>query len=302
MRAFTVWAMLVPLGSGYITQQSQFKISTSLVRLEVSVTDSRGAVQNLRPEDFSVLDNNVRQEVRVEESTDVPLDLVLVAQPLASVAQIAQDQVSRVSSGMTAFLNQVQDRDRLGALVASGPPVRLRPLEHGRPSFDVGAFAGNIEAAPFDAMAAGLKEFRESDRRRALVAFTNAADFRSTTSFDALTEMLGRLGPALVLIGTSISAKADLRVHGFSGEHTAASASGYVFPARLQLLARRAGGITVNLSEGDPRKKVDEMFAWLRTLYVISYSPPPGKGWHPISVKVNRRDVTVTVRDGYYID
>jgi len=294
--------MLVPLALAYTGQQAQFRASTSLVRLEVSVTDDRGAVQKLRSEDFVVLDRGIRQVVRLEESTDVALDLVLVAEPLASVAYIAEDQVSRVRTGISAFLSQVQDRDRLAAFVAGGPPTRVRPLEFGRPTFDVEAFTGNGDAAPFDAIAAGLSEFGESDRRRALIAFTNTADFRSTTNFDALTGMLGRLGPALVLVGTPISATTGLRVFGLSGQHTAAQVSGYIFPARLQVLARRTGGIAVNLGAGDPAKLIEDMFIWLRTSYVISYEPPAGKGWHPISVKVNRRGATVTARDGYYFD
>jgi hypothetical protein len=44
------------------------------------------------------------------------------------------------------------------------------------------------------------------------------------------------------------------------------------------------------------------MFTWLRTHYVISYEPPAGKGWHPVSVKVNRKGATVTVREGYFVE
>jgi len=302
VRVSAILTMLVSLGFAYVGPLAQFKVSTSLVRLEVSVTDDRGAVQKLRPEDFVVQDNGARQIVRVDEWTDAALDLVLVAEPLASVAYIAEDQLPRVREGLAAFLNEVQDRDRLAAFVAGGPPSRLRPLEFGRPTFDVDAFTGNRDAAPFDAIAAGLAELGESDRRRALIAFTNTADTRSTISFDALTGMLGRLGPGLVLVGTPVRAESGLRVFDVSGEHTSAAVSGYVFPARLQVLARKTGGIAVNLGSGNPATLVEDMFKWLRTSYVISYYPPSGKGWHPISVKVNRRGAKVTVRDGYYSD
>ena len=86
------------------------------------------------------------------------------------------------------------------------------------------------------------------------------------------------------------------------GDEAIAAVSGYILPAKLQFLARRTGGITVNLAGGDPRALMAKMFAWLRTQYVISYKPPAGNGWHPVSVKVARRGAVVTVREGYFID
>ena len=44
-----------------------------------------------------------------------------------------------------------------------------------------------------------------------------------------------------------------------------------------------------------------QLGAWLRTHYLISYEPPPGGGWHPVSVQVKRRGVTVTARPGYVV-
>jgi hypothetical protein len=308
------------LSLGAVGQQPQFKTSVSAVRLEVSVTDDRGTVRGLTSDDFAVHDSGVRQIVRSEESADAPLDFVLVAQPMSSIAYTAgrwivdqsfdvdTEQISRVTTGLSAFLGQVQQRDRVGVVLAGTPPTRLRALDFGPPPFDVKAFSGENYAAPFDAIAAALREFRESDRRRALVAFTNAADFRSIIRFGGLAEMARRLGPQFVLVGTPIKVDeaADASAITSSGRQIGDTVSGVVsgsiLPAPLQLLARRTGGITVNLGSGDPRRLIEGMFTWLRTQYVISYEPPAGKGWHPVSVTVNRRGAKVTVRDGYFVD
>lgn len=311
MKTVSVVALLASLGVFYGGQQPQFRASTSLVRLEVSVTNESGAMQGLQTADFIVEDRGARQTVRVEESTDVPLDLVLVGEPSPSVAYIAADQRMRVVAGLSAFLAQVQERDRLAVVAADTPPKRLRPLEFGRPTFGSAVFAtGGDYAAPLDAISAALLEFVPSDRRRALVAFTNAADFRSTTSYEWLAEMARRLGPAFVLVGTPVKVAEEARVTAVRGgvdgpqigDEAIAAVSGYVFPAKLQFLARRTGGITVNLGVGDPRDLMAKMFAWLRTQYVVSYKPPAGKGWHPVNVKVTRRGAVVTVREGYFID
>ena len=307
--------LMVPLGVAYLGQQPTFRASTSLVRLDVSVTDDFGAVQGLQPSDFVVEDRGARQTIRVEESTDVPLDLVLVGEPLPAVTYIAVEQRARVAAGLSAWLGQVQDRDRLGVIVADTPPTRLRDFDFGRPYFNSAAFeAGGDYAAPFDAVAAALREFVPSDRRRALVAFTNAADFRSTTSFESLAEMARRLGPAFVLVGTPVKIHEEVHVQAVTtliggslpmkdiGDEAIGVVSGYVFPAPLKFLARRTGGVTVNLGGGDPEKLMAELFAWLRTQYVISYEPPAGKGWHPVSVTVKRRGARVNVREGYFVD
>ena len=313
-------AVFVALGIGYVEQQPQFKTSVSAVRLEVSVTNERGAVRGLTPDDFVVQDRGVRQSVRVEEASDAPLDLVLVAQPMSSVAYTAgrwivdrsfdldTDQIARVSAGLSAFLNQVQQRDRLGVMLAAAPPTRLRSLEFGRPAIDVSVFAGENYAAPFDAIAAAMREFTGSDRRRALVAFTNAADFRSIIRFGALAEMARRLGPQFVLVGTPIKVDEAVNASAMTssgrqiGDTVSGVVSGSILPATLQLLARRTGGITLNLGSGEPSRLIEAMFTWLRTQYVVSYEPPAGKGWHPVSVTVNRRGAKVTVRDGYFVD
>lgn len=299
--------LLSVVSVGVVASQPQFKASTSLVRLEVSVTDDRGTVLGLGAEDFVVDDRGARQAVQVDASVDTPLDLVLVVQPLTAVAYTSPEQAARLAPGVSSFFQHVEERDRLGVLVGGAPPTLVRALAFGPPSSSLESFVGSEYAAPFDAIASALREFPPSDRRRALVAFTNAADFRSVIDFDTLADMARRLGPAFVLVSAPILVQDTFgsRAEGPGGRSAVpmeASVSGHVFPAQLRLLASRTGGITVNLGDGDPEVLIKEMFMWLRTRYVVSYTPPPGNGWHPVSLKVNRRGATVTTREGYFVD
>jgi hypothetical protein len=170
------------------------------------------------------------------------------------------------------------------------------------------ALSGGDYAAPFDAIAMGLAVFDESDRRRALVAFTNAADFRSVIGFDDVADLAGRLGPAFILVGTPITIRQAIKGGGAIDdrgkveEEVRANVSGSVFPAAIERLAERSGGIAINLGDADPNLLMERMFQWLRKLYVLTYELPPGRGWHPVKVKVNRRGVKVVVREGYFVD
>lgn len=288
----------------------QFRTSTALVRLEVTVTHDDVHVEGLQAHDFIVEDRGTRPVVRIDEATDTPLDLVLVAPSVSAVQFIADDQVRRFAYGVRAFLDHVEDRDRLGVVLASPPPRLLRSLIPGRSGFVADAFLPGISnyAAPLDAIALGLRLFDNANRRRALVAFTNATDFRSVLDLEAVSNLAGRLGPAFVLAATpmTISAKvsgsSELRDGRAVGESVEGTISGSVVPRVLDRLAQRSGGVVINLGADDPRTLMAGMFKQLRTHYVISYEPPAGKGWHAVKVRVNRRGLTVMVREGYFVD
>ena len=300
--------LILPVSLAAIAQQPQFRTSTSLVRLEVSVTDERGAVRGLVASDFVVDDSGRRQIIEVEEVVDAPLDLALIVPPVSTVAFTAFDQTARVTNGVNAFLARVEGRDRLGVVVASAPPRLLRSLDDLPPSFDAALLnSGNDDySASFDAIALGLRVFDVADRRRALVAFTSVADFRSVISLDGVADLAGRLGPPFVLVGTPVTIRDDVRASATLSGVEVDSVTGHVrggaFPAALDRLARRSGGVAVDLGSGEPAALMDEMFAWLRTHYVITYSLPKGSGWHPVNVKISRRGVKVRVRDGYSVD
>lgn len=291
-------------------QQPRFSTSVEMVRLEVDVMNDQGAILGLSARDFEVTDNGRRQVVSVEELVDSPLDLAVVAQPLASIAQIAPGQLALISRAMTALEELVEERDRVSLTVASAPPARLRFLEAGPVRFDETVRRGRTDAAVFDAMVVALASIVEKTpgRRRALLAFTNGADFRSTVSFDRLLALARRVGPAFALVGASVPIREDIQAVAATAMGRAlsdvaiATASGTVFPVSLRALAKESGGVTVNLSDGDPHALMEQTLRRLRTRYEVSYPLPPGKGWHDVVVKVDRRGATVTARPGYWIE
>lgn len=304
MKALTM--LTVVFGAAALMQQPTFRSTTELVRIEVSVTNDLGPVEGLEARDFVLTDSGARQQPTVEELKDTPLDLVAVVQPLESLRMTSKHQAPRIAAGFAAFLDNINERDRLALLLSDAPTVRLRALSYGRPRLDMSAIEGSPYAATLDAITAGLEEFLPTDRRRVLAAFTNAADFRSTVTLDGLGQQARRLGPAFVLFGSPTEVRQSVSVNAVRGAielaRTTAVVSGFVFPKELQLLARRTGGIAIDLGKGDPAQLMTSAFAWMRTRYLLSYVPPPGKGWHALTVRVNRKGATVTTRDGYVVD
>jgi VWFA-related protein len=296
-------ALTTAVVMGQATQQPTFRATTALVRLEVNVADEHGPVRGLRDKDFVVTDSGSTQSVTVQEVADAPLDVVVVAQPLRSISLTSDQQALPIWTALSAFVGYLEDRDRVGVLAANAPPTRVRPLTFGKPELNRDQFYGGQYSAVFDTITAALGEFVPSDRRQVLVVFCNGTDFRSTVSFDAVAAQARRLGPAFVLVSAPIRIEQQLGAR-VAGTSMAAdvTVAGNVFPATLQLLARRTGGMTIDIGKGDPGALVKDTIVWMRTRYVLSYEPPVQKGWHPLTVRVNRRNATVVTRDGYSVD
>lgn len=288
-------------------QQPKFTSSVAVVRLDVSVTDDHGNVRGLQASDFSVDDSGKAQAIRVEETADSPLDIELVAQPIASIAAVSRLEALRIAPGLTAFLRNIGKDDRLGVIVAGAPPKRIRDLSSGPPQFGPAVFTDGADAAPLDAMAAALGEFRQADRRRALVVFSNGADFRSTVGLELLAHAAGRLGPQFVLVAAPlVSGRVGFIMAGgaTAGSETTTQVSvmKVLFPAALELLAKRTGGFTVDLGSGDPAALMADLMKRLRTQYVVTYDAPGGAGWHPVNVTMKRKGLKIAARDGYFVD
>lgn len=301
-------ALAAATAMGQATQQPTFRSTITYVRLEVSVTDEHGPVRKLREKDFVVTDSGSTQAVTVQELADAPLDVVVVAQPLRSISQTSQQQGPPIWTALSAFVGHLEDRDRLGVLTANAPPTRVRPLTFGKPDLDRGQFSGGQYAAVFDTITAALGEFVPTDRRQVLVVFCNGTDFRSTVSFEALAAKARRLGPAFVLVGAPARIVQQFGVSGQTttgvpvGDPITVTVAGNLFPSTLSLLARRTGGITIDLGKGSPADLMKDAIEWMRTRYVLSYELPARTGWHPVSVRVNRKNATVVTRDGYSVD
>lgn len=309
MKALGWAALLLPVALVAPDRQLQFRAQVDIVQLDVSVTNDQGHVQGLSADDFIVEDRGARQTITAQEFRDTPLDLVLVAPPLSAVTYIAADQVSRVATGIEAFMHLVEERDRLGVIMASPPPRLLRPLEPGRPQFGLDPFVEGEQfySASFDAIALGLRAFTPSERRQALVAFTNAADFRSVLREDTVAALVGRLGPAFVIVGTpvtidrQVAVSAEFRDGRPVGQPVEGSVSGRVISNALNRFAKTSGGLLVNLADGHPRDLMRDLVSSLRTRYVLTYQLPKGAGWHEVKVQVNRRGAKVAVRNGYFV-
>jgi VWFA-related protein len=110
-----------------------FRSGSALVALNVSVQDAGAKyVGGLRPDDFAVYEDGVKQDVRFFESSAVPLDLVVLIDASSSMS----DKIQIVREAAAGFLNTLRPGDR-GAVVSFANSVSIvQPLTTDRALLD----------------------------------------------------------------------------------------------------------------------------------------------------------------------
>jgi VWFA-related protein len=182
-----------------------FKSDVSLVRVDAQVVDRNNrAITGLQREDFVLIEDGKRQEIRNFESEDMPMDLVL----LLDVSGSMQSHIERLSEASHQALQVLGPDDRVAVMVFDrGARIRL-PFKNGVESverelenvlrhetFDGGTDInrGLLEAASY------IGREGRRDARRAIVILTDdqterqrdeATVLRAVTRADAVVSAL----------------------------------------------------------------------------------------------------------------
>jgi VWFA-related protein len=284
---------------------SVFSSLTAGVRLDVSVFDGPAVVHGLGPQQFEVLDNNVRQQFSIAETSDAPLDLLLVVQPLQS---LTVDRQSLIVQSSQALGRTLRNGDRAGVVIASAPPSVVRALLPAGQQQLPEVPSGGESVALRDAIMQTLAQFDAQNRRKALVCFTDGQHDQSWVTETAVRTAADRQPAEVIVAGIDItSSKAGYTIWNDgrrTGEDLAryAGASELDVPRWLLEVVRRSGGRTVNLRGSKAAEQLTNLVADLRSQYVITYAPAgvAPQGWHDIKVVLKGRKGTVSTRAGYW--
>jgi Ca-activated chloride channel homolog len=317
LRAVCFWALLIlcavspvpaqmlPLGgtgsfpfpAAYAPQGGTIRISTSMVLVPVSVTDTGGhPVRNLQLDDFQVLENG--SPVTIEhlgEPGQTRLEMVLVFDVTGSTRPRFDFEQQAATSFLKALL---RPKDTVSIVCITSRPQILLP----RTESLIAALDGLEQIQPqstatafFDSIIAAAELFRgpsDSETRRAMVVLSDGEDNMSHAKLaDALREVqqadsifysINPNAPSLRLNGPSVVGQKGM-------EALAQQTGGAAFAAeKLQDL----GGIYGRIA------------AELQAQYLLSYySPDPRMdgNFRTISVTVPKHaELRVRSRQGYY--
>ena len=187
-------------------QLPTFHSTANLVSLNVTVQDHAAKyISGLKPEDFAVFEDGVRQDIQFCESQSVPVDLIVLLDTSSSMS----NKIDLVRDAAKGFLGTLRDGDR-GAVVAFSNTVKvLQPLTGDRSALmnAVSSIRAHGATALDDAIYISLKEFGRSTRqagqvrRQAIAVLSDGDDTSSLVSFDDVLAVARQMGVNIYTVG-----------------------------------------------------------------------------------------------------
>jgi VWFA-related protein len=176
-----------------------FRTGTHLVPLNVTVTDPNNQfVKGLTASDFAVFEDGIQQQVEFFETTDVPLDLIILLDTSSSMS----DKMDVVHEAAVGFLRGLREGDR-GAVVAFADGVDvLQELTSDRQALE-GAVRRTVARGAtslYNAIYISLKQFGggtaagDSIRRQAIAVLSDGEDTSSLVTFDDVLALARKSG------------------------------------------------------------------------------------------------------------
>ena len=278
-------------------QDPIMRVDVRLVRVLATVKDASGTpVAALDKPDFTIRDNGVPQEVSVfERRTEQPLSVALLIDNSGSTAKDLKYEVDSVVRFLRALFGEGNPQDAVGLFSFNYQIVQQHGFSRNVMSLErpLRTLKGEAGTALYDAIYLASGELQGRQGRRVMVIVTDGGDTVSSKDFHAALEAAQRndctIFPILVV---PIENDAGRNI---GGENA------------LTNLARGTGGQVFAPTLGASMDKAfDQILRSLRTQYFLGYYPknvPLTKDrFHRLEVKVNRPDVQVLARSGYFGD
>jgi VWFA-related protein len=304
--AFVVLAAVVAaLPAQRIGAQEQlptFRSMANAVAVDVTVRDSkRKSVTGLKPSDFEVYDNGVRQEVAEVSYGKLPIDVTVVLDISFSVTGL---MLERLRSGVVTLMRDLAREDRLRLMLFNSRVARVVDFTTDEKKVEAaikGAVAGGGTSL-FDSMSVALVSTAPRDRRQLVVVFTDGNDSTSTTQPATLTNVALRTRAAVTMV---LPGNGPIFVTGSAQQVFAnlkMSLASQPYDGFLQSVAKATGGSVVRTDASSNLNIVfHQILEEFRSAYVLLYDAKGVEsGYHELEVKLKREGLTVSARRGYW--
>jgi Ca-activated chloride channel family protein len=259
-----------------------FAAEVEVVRVDVLVTRDGEPVRGLKAEHFELKDNGIPQALDRVTFQESAVDALLVLDVSASVVG---RKLGALQDAAGAFLDGLSRDDRAALVGFQHSIVTAVPLTRqlSRVRFGLETVPGGGATALHDAVYLALRLPEASDRRSAVVVFSDGVDNRSWLSGKTVVEAAGRSD--VVVYGVDAREPGDPR-HRF-----------------LEDVCRATGGRVWRVrNEDDLPARFLEVLDDIRARYLLSYTPRgvDVPGWHDLEVKLEGVKGDVLARPAYY--
>jgi len=270
----------------------------NLVSLNVVVKDSHGrAIRNLSGGDFEIFDQGRAVRLSDFRVDDDPVSIAVLIDTSGSMGLGARLEHAR-DAAATVF-GQIRPGDETALFTFDQALKAVVPFTADLPSLRKGleTIAPFGSTSLYDAVAAAARQLADRHAsRRAVIAITDGFDTSSALSASAVANLAGSIDvPVYVLAVAHDEGRTDSRA-----TQVEPVEGGGV--ARLDDLTEHTGGLSF-AAEGplDTGLAVKQILTDLRTAYLMAFTPDPAPGWHPLVVRVTRKNARVRTRAGFWM-
>jgi Ca-activated chloride channel family protein len=304
--------LLLCAGSGASQREATantFRIKAQMVLVPVTVTDGNGqTIKDLRPQDFTIFDDQIPQQILSLAREDAPSSVGLVLDTSGSM----RNTLGTVKDVAHAFLGTANPDDEFLLLAVSTEPDAISGF-----TTDIAALEEDVRSttpggmtALIDTVYLGLSRMRQAKRpRRALLIVSDGMDNNSRYSKAELMQ---------------VALEADVQVYTIIIDCPSAVTSTNTVPLLprlvakpwdqgqekrqghelLEELAEKTGGLHLRArNDAEAQESVIKVGQAFRNEYLIGYQPsnPGASGkWHRVRVKSHVPKVNVHARSAYY--
>jgi len=281
-----------------------FRADVKMILVPVTVMDRRGATVNgLELSSFTVLDDKVPQKIISFSNEDAPCSVGLVLDLSGSM----RNALRPAKEALTKFLGTANPQDEFMLFGITTKPL-IYPVGSFEdvPSFtsDTSIIQNSIQFAPLggstalvDTVYMALGKMRSArNPRRALVIVSDGMENHSRHSKDDLIRLAVEADVQIYTIAIDTVPYEKKAIH----QTEARRALNY-----LEDLADKTGGVPfVTKSRQDISAAAERLGLAIRNQYVLGFQPQntdtSGK-WRRVQVKLDRDQVRVYSRNGYYL-
>ncbi len=214
-------SVLIILGSQLSTQAQDprsreqdepVRLKSDLVSVSASVIDPNGrAIKSLKPDDFTIYEDGVRQKIAHFAATEEPFTLLLVLDLSGST----RDDISLIKRAARNFLGELRFDDHVGVIVFSREIEMISEFTDPRaevltaidrvatPAGEEGhRFTTNTGTSFYDALYLAVEEspLKQTEGRKAIVCMSDGVDSTSKMKFADVMPLAEKSGASIYFL------------------------------------------------------------------------------------------------------
>ena len=297
-------------------QNRAIRVRVNEVTAPVIVRDPKGEmIFDLRQDNFRVYDNGAEQKIDHFDVGGDPLSIVVVIEASSHI----QPMFASIKHAGIVFSEAVMAQTSEAAVLSYDSTVDLRAQFTTDPDSVQSAIEhlplGVNDSLLYDAMARGIAmlDERPAVRRRIMLVIGESHDSGSESRLGEVLRQAQLANVTIYSVGLS-TAMADLRAKPDHVNDTPDLLALAVFLVKtgknaltansLAVASEATGGLHLaTMRDRSIEKAIDDIGGELHAQYTIGYRPvgDDPEGYHEIKVVVDRPNVSVRTRPGYYV-